>query len=139
MDVNFAADRSAPYQPSPYPFQNVSQSKSYDQMDKLVLHSANSDVSKTTCTFKNVRVPFNEIRGNCRNFVSSFHWIRDTNPLKPYHIDIEEISQPLSYDSATGTQTKTILTGDGPTYSMGIPTVKFLSKILVCLLNGLLQ
>lgn len=122
MDVNFAAGRSAPHQPSPYPFQNVSQSKPYDRMYKLVLHSEDAEYdNKTTFTFRNVSIPFDTIKGNCRLFVSSFFTIASEFPTFPYFINIEELSQPLSFDSSTGTSTKTILTTVGNQYESTNP------------------
>jgi hypothetical protein len=53
MNVNFAAGRSPPHQPSPYPFQNVSQSKHYERMYMIVLNSADitANFDKTSFTF----------------------------------------------------------------------------------------
>jgi hypothetical protein len=122
MDVNFAAGRSAPHQPSPYPFQNVSQSKPFDRMYKIVLHSEDASYDNhTTFTFRNVLIPFETIKGNCRVFVSSFHFISTHEPSYPYYINIEELSQPLSLDSQTGTTTKTILTSYANIYENGNP------------------
>jgi hypothetical protein len=122
MDVNFAAGRSAPHQPSPYPFQNVSQSKPYDRMFKIVLHSEDASYDNhTSFTFRNVSIPFDTIRGNCRLFVSSFFTIADAFPSFPYYINIEELSQLLSFDSQTGTSTKTILTTIGNQHESSSP------------------
>jgi hypothetical protein len=122
MDVNFAASRSAPHQPSPYPFQNVSQSKPYDRMYKLVLRSKDATLGgHTGFTFRNVSVPFDTIKGNCRLFVSNFFFVGAVSPTYPYNINLEELAQPLSFDSSTGTATKTILTAGGANYENGNP------------------
>jgi hypothetical protein len=116
MDVNFAAGRSAPHHPSPYPFPNVSQSKPYERMYKIILSSLDADeVRSTKHVFRNVSIPFDQIKGNCRIFVSSFHF-QDNSTTYNYPYDIT-IAQPLSYDSRTKSQSKTLLTARS--YSVG--------------------
>jgi hypothetical protein len=114
MDVNFAAGRSAPHQPSPYPFFNVSQSKPYEKLYKLVLRSQDATCDgKTTYTFGNVSVPFEQIKGNCRLFLWNFVFSGTDNPSVAYNIKLEELTQQLSYDSRTGSTPKTLGTSYG--------------------------
>jgi hypothetical protein len=137
MDVNFAAGRNARHQPSPYPFQNVSQSKPYDRMYKVILCSLDADeVQSTKHVFRNVSIPFDQIKGNCRIFVSSFHFEDNSNTYNyPFDIEIDEIAQPLSYDSRTKSQSKTLLTsrsysvGNGnPDYGVSVQDLSMFSQ-----------
>jgi hypothetical protein len=92
----------------------VSQSKPHERMYKIVLHSKDASYDNhTTFTFRNVSIPFETIKGSCRIFVSSFHTIALTEPSYPFYINLEELSQPLSFDNASGTQSKTLFTMSG--------------------------
>jgi hypothetical protein len=107
----------------------VSQSKPYERMYKIILHSADATYDdKTTYVFRDVNIPFDEIKGNCRIFVSSFHFIDQTDtPLNPYYINLEELSQPLTYDSRTKNQSKTLITLAGLQFE--VPTPDFSASI----------
>jgi hypothetical protein len=139
MDVNFAAGRFAPHQPSPYPFHNVSQSKAYDRMYKRVLRSkdATSD-GQSGFTFRNVSVPFYTIKGNCRLFVLNFFFVGAVSPTYPYNTNLEELAQPLSFDSSTKTATKTILTAGGAHYENDNPHYGVLLQDLSLFVQGTL-
>jgi hypothetical protein len=91
-------------------------------MYKLVLRStdATSD-GHTGFTFRNVSIPFDTIKENCRLFVSNFFFVGANSPTYPYNINLEELAQPLSFDSSTGSTTKTILTAGGAFLENGNP------------------
>jgi hypothetical protein len=68
---------------------------------------------KTTYTFRNVSVPFEQTRGNCRLFLWNFVFSGTNNPLGAYNVNLEELTQQLSYDSRTGSTAKTLGTSYG--------------------------
>jgi hypothetical protein len=77
-----------------------------------VLHSDDARKNlQNQWTFNNVSIPFEKIKGNCRLFVSNFHFAGSIIPAGAFNINLEELPQQLSYDSRTGTTTKTIYSG----------------------------
>jgi hypothetical protein len=68
---------------------------------------------KTTYTFRNVSVPFEEIKGNCRLFLWNFVFSGTDNPSVAYNINLEKLTQQLSYDSRTWSTAKTLGTSYG--------------------------
>jgi hypothetical protein len=54
-------------------------------------------------------------------FVSSLFFVSSSAPTYPYKVNLEELAQPLSFDSSTGTTTKTILTAGGFYFENGNP------------------
>jgi hypothetical protein len=91
-------------------------------MYKVILKSADADETKYSATyatrvFRNVNIPFDTIKGNARIFVDFFAFNTEEAPQSyPFSVDIDEIAQPLSFDTTYHSTTKSIKILDTSTF-----------------------